>query len=626
MSDWLPYDAGLVAQIAAAMDLRAPNAAALAAAARAVAPGDGREVVCELATGVGKSYVSAALVDYLAERGVRHVLIVTPGTAIRDKTIGNFTPGHPRFVPGADHPVSVVTGPAPPQDGLTLYVFTVQQLIRPGATVNRRLRAVDETLGAGLYQRLAETDDLVVVADEHHVYREAARAFGAAVRDLAPRALIGFTATPDRADRDRVVFRYPLAAAITDGLVSVPVLVGAPDHPAAPDHPTAPDRPAAPDHPAAADREGRLWEACRLRAAKEVAWHAWAAAHGVPPVTPLIFVVCRVVNEAAQVADVLAGLLPGDGRVLLVTSRSSDDALRALARVSETDSPVRAVVAVDKLSSGWDVPNVGVILALRALASETLTEQVLGRGLRLPYGRRVGVPAVDAVDVLTHESYRELLAGTDELRAAIAPGSRGTVAHAGDEATLTVGAAPLLRISGYDRALTAARTPIEPVPPPDGEAPDGKAPVPLRAARFSLAAIPTGAAYAIGAGGVEGLGAADTGSAGNTARFLIDGAGSGGADSAAGLLIDGRPHRRDHPEAVQDLTDRLLALPLVEATIAEVAEATRLAGAYLAGRSATPDGNGGDGSGGGARWDTAAADRATDALAELIAAAYRRRR
>ncbi|WP_051799025.1 DEAD/DEAH box helicase family protein [Catenuloplanes japonicus] len=576
MTDWLPYDPDLVAQIAAAMDLRAPNAGALAAAARAVAPGDGGEAVCELATGVGKSYVSAALVAYLAERGVRNILIVTPGTAVHEKTVGNFTPGHPRYVPGGEWTPVIVTGrargPAPPPDALTLYVFTVQQLIRPGASASRRLRAPDEALGAGLYQRLAETSDLVVIADEHHVYRQAARAFAAAVRDLAPRALIGFTATPDRADRARVVFRYPLASAITDGLVAVPVLVGA----------SAPGQ----------DREARLRDACRLRAAKESAWLAWARAHGVPPVTPLIFVVCRAIDEAGEVADELAGLLPGAGRVLLVTSRSGDDALRALARVDEPSSPVRAVVAVDKLNSGWDVPNVGVILALRALASETLTEQILGRGLRLAYGRRAGVAAVDSIDVLTHESYRTLLESTDALREALAPGSAGRTAPDGDGdgVTLTIGAAPLLRISGYARALAAAREPVEVVPAGADEPP--VPPFTLPATRFSLAAVPDEAAREAGA--------------------LEAGAWETGAREVA----------------VRDLAARILALPLVEAVRTEMAEADRLAAAYLSGvaaSSASPGGlPGSSRTPDGLPWDTATAERAADVLAALIAATYHR--
>jgi type III restriction enzyme len=38
-----------------------------------------------------------------------------------------------------------------------------------------------------------------------------------------------------------------------------------------------------------------------------------------------------------------------------------------------------------------------------------LTEQILGRGLRLPFGHRVGVPMLDTVEVVSHHSFRELL-------------------------------------------------------------------------------------------------------------------------------------------------------------------------------------------------------------------------
>jgi len=38
------------------------------------------------------------------------------------------------------------------------------------------------------------------------------------------------------------------------------------------------------------------------------------------------------------------------------------------------------------LKEGWDVKNVYVIVSLRASVSEILTEQTLGRGLRLPFG------------------------------------------------------------------------------------------------------------------------------------------------------------------------------------------------------------------------------------------------
>ena len=78
-------------------------------------------------------------------------------------------------------------------------------------------------------------------------------------------------------------------------------------------------------------------------------------------------------------------------------------------------------MSVDKLKEGWDVKNIGVIVALRRLASQALTEQILGRGLRLPYGHRVGVPMIDQVDLVAHDSYKRLLEQKDALIQRVAP-------------------------------------------------------------------------------------------------------------------------------------------------------------------------------------------------------------
>jgi type III restriction enzyme len=282
-------------------------------------------------------------------------------------------------------------------------VFNVQQLIKPSLSISRRVRNTDEFIGSGLYDHLRKADDLVIIADEHHVYRTTAAAFAAAVRDLEPRALVGLTATPDEADEDKVVYRYSLAEAIADGLVKIPVVVYRDD--------------------GIADVETQLADACHLRARKEAVWRSWAEHNGRIPISPVLFVVCKSISDAERVAETLAGnlYLPEDGRVLLITSQSTDQALAALARVEAPESEIRAVVSVDKLKEGWDVKNIGVIVAIRALASQTLTEQILGRGLRLPFGERVGVPAIDHVDLVAHDSYRQLLAHKNALLEQVLP-------------------------------------------------------------------------------------------------------------------------------------------------------------------------------------------------------------
>ncbi|QEV19945.1 DEAD/DEAH box helicase family protein [Streptomyces alboniger] len=407
---WITYDQAAIEDLATRMELRDPNRRAVAKVVEEIQAGEGREVVCDLATGVGKTYICRGLIDYLADQGVRNILIVTPGRTIQRKTLANFDPGHPKFVPGADHEPIVITpenyaggrvGDAMRDpDVLKVFIFNVQLLTKPTIKTSRSTYETDEFIGTALYDHLRSVEDLVIIADEHHVYRSDAKKFHEAVRDLKPRALVGLTATPDETDRKvpgRVVFQYSLAEAIADQLVKIPVIVYRED-----------------GHN---DVRTQLADACHLRKVKEETTRDWAERNGRPMVNPVLFVVCQSIEEATESAAILAGpgFIDEPGAVLQITSGSKDDALEALAGIEEPDSPVRAVVSVDMLKEGWDVKNISVIVARRALASQTLTEQILGRGLRLPYGERVGFSMVDCVDIIAHESYRRLLDSKEAL-------------------------------------------------------------------------------------------------------------------------------------------------------------------------------------------------------------------
>lgn len=466
---WLGHDGALIDEIAARMDLRAPNKAALGRVVEHIHADEFREVVCDLATGVGKTYITAALVEYLAAQGVRNILIVSPGKTIQDKTIDNFTPGHRKYVPGTEFRPVLITaenfsrgqvGDALHQpDAVKLFVFNVQQLIQPSTKTSRKVRKLDEFIGNDLYSHLQAAEDLVVIADEHHVYRAKAKAFSSAIRDLMPRALVGLTATPDPADEDKVIYRYSLAEAIADGLVKVPVIVYRQD-----------------GHK---DIDTQLADACHLLRIKKAAYATWAEAENKKPVSPVLFVVCQTVEDAKATANILAGdaYIGDESAVLEITSQSSDDALAALADVEEPDSPIRAVVSVDKLKEGWDVKNIGVIVALRRLASQALTEQILGRGLRLPYGRRVGVPMIDQVDLVAHDSYRKLLEQKDALIQRIAPtgdsASTGEPTAAEDGAGATSAAALQAASQVTEHAEQGTLRLVTPARTVDGEQVDG---------------------------------------------------------------------------------------------------------------------------------------------------------
>lgn len=67
------------------------------------------------------------------------------------------------------------------------------------------------------------------------------------------------------------------------------------------------------------------------------------------------------------------------------------------------------------LKEGWDCKSVYVIASLRSSVSEVLTEQTLGRGLRLPFGEYTNEPLLDELDVVAHERYEQLLARSNAL-------------------------------------------------------------------------------------------------------------------------------------------------------------------------------------------------------------------
>lgn len=218
--------------------------------------------------------------------------------------------------------------------------------------------------------------------------------FSDAVADLHPRVLIGLTATPHpKTPEDEIIFRYPLAAAIADKLVKTPVIVGRKD-----------DR---------VDPSTKLLDGIQLLRLKERAVSTYCAVEGQTPVNPLMLVVAQNIEEANELSSIIRdpGFAGGEfsERVLTVHSDAPDEALADLDKLEEPDSPYRIVISVGMLKEGWDNRAVYVIASMRASVSTILTEQTLGRGLRLPFGEYTDIEVLDTLEVLGHERYEELL-------------------------------------------------------------------------------------------------------------------------------------------------------------------------------------------------------------------------
>lgn len=399
----IPYDPALVEEVAARMDLRVPNREALDAIARRFDEADGAafEAVCDLATAVGKTYIAGAIVDYLSTSGIRNFLIVVPNRTVLRKTVRNFTEGDIKSVTGMDVTPIVITSEdyargqvaaSLSDDTRTkLFVFTVQALTRPTDKGPRRLRRPDENIGPALYQHLVDIPDLVVIADEHHSYM--GPKFSQAISALDPCALIGLTATPSpKTPPEDIIYRYPLGRAIAEELVKTPVLVGRAD--------------------AKVDVETQVADGLVLLQAKAAAVDAWSAATGAERINPVMFVIASSIEDANEIGTILRRPnFFGDDyeSAVLVVHSEAEEFLTRLEAVESPDSKVRVIVNVAMLGVGWDVKNIYVICALRKLASKVLSEQTLGRGLRLPYGKHTGIQMLDTLEVLAHDRYQTLL-------------------------------------------------------------------------------------------------------------------------------------------------------------------------------------------------------------------------
>lgn len=411
----LRIDEHLLEEIRHRLTLRTPNADAVKSAVAMLSQHydvEGKtepfHCVIDSATGVGKTFIMVGIIEYLAgvEAPARNFLILTPGRTIRDKTVRNFTPGDSKaiaplmrsnpFLVTAENFKSPATAAALADTSRTkVYVFTVQALTSSTGD-GRETHEYQESLGSSLYDWLGKLDDLVILADEHHCYR--GPAFSRTIANLKPEVVVGLTATPDKRDEDLVVYRYPLAQAIEDKYVKAPVLVARQD-----------DR-----H----DDRTKLLDGVTLLKHKERIGNQYATENGIPPVRPVMLVIAQTIGDAEMYRDILdSEAFDGGawiGKTLLVHSQLTGDekeqALASLDAVEEPDSPVRIIISIGMLKEGWDVKNVYVIASMRASVSEVLTEQTLGRGMRLPFlGKYTGEQMLDTLEVLAHEKYEQLL-------------------------------------------------------------------------------------------------------------------------------------------------------------------------------------------------------------------------
>ena len=373
-----------------------------------------------LATGVGKTRLMGAFIAWLYLTGrSKNFFVLAPNTTIYDKLVTDFSrQSSPKYVfrgiaEFAQTPPIIVTGDTWEEGrgirGSDLFggeaiinIFNVDKINKEKG----RIRSFRETLGESYFDYLSRLPDLVMLMDEAHRYR--GKAAANAVFELNPRLGLELTATPKTVgaspkDFKNVIYSYGLGEAMADGYVKEPAVATRADF--------------RPDGVAADELE-------RIMLADGVTYHEhvkveldlYARQSGRPKVHPFMLVVAKDTSHAGAIRaylesdDFHGGAYRG--RVAEVHSnQTGEESNEAMARLVglEHDAQTDIVVHVNKLKEGWDVTNLYTIVPLRASASEILTEQTLGRGLRLPYGTRTGVEAVDTLTVIAHDRFDEVI-------------------------------------------------------------------------------------------------------------------------------------------------------------------------------------------------------------------------
>jgi type III restriction enzyme len=377
-----------------------------------------------LATGVGKTRLMGAFIAYLhLAYGINNFFVLAPNLTIYDKLIGDFTPNTPKYVfkgiaEFVTAPPMVVTGDDYDQrdvasasllGSVRINIFNISKInseVRGGK--EPRIKRMREVLGDSYFNHLANLPDLVLLMDESHRYRASAGV--RAINELKPLFGLELTATPFvESARGPVPFRnvvvdYPLARAMDDGFVKDPAVVTQRNFDAR-------------QYTAEDVEKIKLEDGVRLHETTKVELITYARENGVKMVKPFMLVIARDTTHAGRLRELIeSDAFHGGryrGKVIQVDSSKSgaeeEEMIRRLLAVESVDEPTEIVVHVNMLKEGWDVTNLYTIVPLRAANARTLIEQSIGRGLRLPYGKRTQVAAVDRLNIVAHDRFQEIV-------------------------------------------------------------------------------------------------------------------------------------------------------------------------------------------------------------------------
>lgn len=394
----------------------------------------------KMATGSGKTFVMAFVVVWSYFNRVRennnryadNFLIIAPNVIVYERLSKDFPNnkiflGYP-FIPDAWKPlwkpnIKLRGDESPLGTSANVIVNNIHQLYESRtkewepdsiveAILGRKLQKDPTKSPQTLLERIKELDNLLILNDEaHHVHDDELKWNESllSIHNSLPKGLtmwLDFSATPKTPNGTYypwIICDYPLAQAVEDRIVKVPLIVHTVDK----------------KDPEKVTNENVVAKYGDWLTAALARWKEHYDAYKNVNKKPVLFIMAEKNNYADKIAEAIAkrGRTYGISKeeILIIhtdntgeVKKSDLESLREEARdVDSPDNKIKVIVSVLMLREGWDVQNVSIVLGLRAYDSPILPEQTIGRGLRLM--RDISPDRTQTLEVIGNNNFEKIV-------------------------------------------------------------------------------------------------------------------------------------------------------------------------------------------------------------------------
>lgn len=349
-----------------------------------------RKALFVVATGLGKTVIASSVADILYSAGLKKILVLCHATDLAFQLQRSFWAQISKNIPTR---IFMDGEPPAPSDGINFGLY--------------------QTLFGYLGGIEPSAYDLIIVDEAHHAL---ANAFSTCIEHLSPKLLIGMTATPWRGDGTSIesIFGEPIEkVSLIDGMrmgflakVDYRIMCDNIDWEQVPK--------LARTSLSIRDLNKRLFLPQRDDAVIAKLLQLTASMDH-----PRI----AIFSPSKNHAETFAGKLVSSG--IPAANMSVDDKVkRRQILLNFSSGKIKAVTAVDVLNEGIDVPDVNILVFLRATHSRRIFVQQLGRGLRISPGKEKVIVLDFVTDIRRLAAIKEL---DKEAKADPKPGEVETV-------------------------------------------------------------------------------------------------------------------------------------------------------------------------------------------------------